>query len=124
VDPAVSYEITLSRRLALLLNQVVDGLRARILDCWCCKPQPRRGPQCRILTPTIELPPLVRPSLGRLALDNLPRSISDFTERRIQDAARDGPVYAEPSQQPSVARVKECRSPAAPNSLIFTGELH
>lgn len=37
--------------LALLLNHVVDGLRARILDCWCCKPQPKRGPQCRILTP-------------------------------------------------------------------------
>jgi hypothetical protein len=25
--------------LALLPNDVVDGLRARILDCWCCKPQ-------------------------------------------------------------------------------------
>jgi len=38
-------------RLALVPNQVVDGLRARIFRLLVSKPQSKEGPSCPMLTP-------------------------------------------------------------------------
>lgn len=52
-DPDVRYaELNLvGGELGLVPNQVVDGLRARILRLLASKPQTKEGPSCHMLTP-------------------------------------------------------------------------